>query len=35
MLVSDLGMRGLVLVVRKPGRDVASEIRILDEESTP
>lgn len=31
MLVADDGIRGLVLVVRKPGRDVADEIRILDE----
>jgi UDP-N-acetylmuramate dehydrogenase len=34
MLVSDMGIRGLVLVVRRAGRDVASKIRILDEDSS-
>lgn len=31
MLVSDKGVRGLVLVVRRPGRDVLSELQIVDE----
>ncbi len=33
MLVADHGIRGLVLVVRKPGRDVAAELELLDEDS--
>jgi UDP-N-acetylmuramate dehydrogenase len=31
MLVADAGIRGLVLVVRKPGRDVADELVVLQE----
>lgn len=30
MLVADKGVRGLVLVVRRPGRDLNSELRLLD-----
>ena len=33
MLVSDRGIRGLVLVVRRPGRDVGADLVILDEDS--
>ena len=33
MLVADKGVRGLVLVVRKPGRDAASELQVLDEDA--
>lgn len=31
MLVSDRGVRGLVVVVRRPGRDLDSALRIVDE----
>ena len=33
MLVADRGIRGLVLVVRRPGRDVAADLEILDEDA--
>lgn len=31
MLISDRGIRGLVLIVRRPGRDLEDEIEIIDE----
>jgi len=33
MLVADRGVRGLVLVVRRPGRDLASELKVIDEDA--